>query len=158
MTDTLTDYPVVVTVPVAWGEMDSLGHVNNIVYFRYFESARIVYLEKSGLIEVMRLSGVGPILARTSATYRKPVRYPDTLSVGARVATIGTTSFLMEYLVVSETLGTAATGDAVIVTYDYAKGAKAPVPDEVVKAVEALEGCASGSRCVVEDFDGEVSP
>lgn len=158
MTHELSGYPVVAAVPVAWGEMDSLGHVNNIIYFRYFETARIVYLERSGLMEVMKRSGIGPILARTSATYKKPVRYPDTLSVGARVATIGTTSFVMEYLVVSETLGTVAFGDAVIVTYDYAKGAKTPVPDEVVKAVEALEGCAPGSRCVVDDFDGEVSP
>ena len=157
MTDELSDYPVVVTVPVAWGEMDSLGHVNNIMYFRYFESARIVYLEKSGLMEVMKRSGIGPILARTCATYKKPVRYPDTLSVGAQVATIGTTSFVMEYRVVSETLGTVASGDSVFVTYDYTKGAKARVPDEVVKAIEALEGCAAGSRCVVDDFDEEIS-
>lgn len=158
MTDALSGYPVVITVPVAWGEMDSLGHVNNIIYFRYFESARIVYLEKSGLMKVMKRSGIGPILARTSATYKKPVRYPDTLSVGARVATIGTTSFVMEYLVESCALGVAAFGDAVIVIYDYAKGEKARVPDEVVNAIESLEGCAPGSRCVAQDFDGEVSP
>ena len=158
MPDELSDYPVVVTIPVAWGEMDSLGHVNNIIYFRYFESARIVYLERSGLMEVMKNSGIGPILARTSATYRKPVRYPDTLSVGARVATIGTTSFVMEYLVVSEALGTVTRGDAVIVTYDYTRGGKARIPDEVVKAIENLEGCAPGSRCVVQDFDEDVSP
>jgi len=157
--DELSDYPVVITVPVAWGEMDSLGHVNNIIYFRYFESARIVYLERSGLMEVMKRSGIGPILAKTSAAYKKPVRYPDTLSVGARVAAIGTTSFVMEYLVESRAMGiTAAFGDAVIVTYDYAKGAKARVPDEVVGAIESLEGCAPGSRCVVDDFDGEVLP
>lgn len=158
MTDALSGYPVVVTIPVAWGEMDSLGHVNNIMYFRYFETARIVYLEKSGLMEIMKRSGIGPILARTSATYKKPVYYPDTLSVGARVATIGTTSFIMEYLVVSKALGAAAFGDAVIVTYDYTRRAKANIPDEVVKAIESLEGCAPGSRCVVEDFDGDVSP
>lgn len=158
MIDELSDYPVVITVPVAWGEMDSLGHVNNIVYFRYFETARIVYLEKSGMMEIMKRSGIGPILARTSATYRKPISYPDTLSVGARVATIGTTSFIMEYLVESEALGTATFGDAVIVTYDYTRRAKATVPDEVVKAIERLEGCAPGSRCVVDDFEGELSP
>ena len=41
MNSPVADYPVVIEIPVAWGEMDAYGHVNNIVYFRYFESARI---------------------------------------------------------------------------------------------------------------------
>jgi acyl-CoA thioester hydrolase len=36
-------YPVVIEIPIAWGEMDAFQHVNNIFYFRYFESARIAY-------------------------------------------------------------------------------------------------------------------
>ena len=44
--DLLKSYPVVIDIPIAWGEMDALKHVNNMVYFRYFESVRVVYLEK----------------------------------------------------------------------------------------------------------------
>ncbi|MCZ6911333.1 MAG: acyl-CoA thioesterase, partial [Proteobacteria bacterium] len=40
----LDDYPVVIELPVVWGEMDAFDHVNNIIYFRYFESARIAYV------------------------------------------------------------------------------------------------------------------
>ena len=39
--DLLADFPVTVEIPVAWGDMDAMGHVNNVVYFRYFETARI---------------------------------------------------------------------------------------------------------------------
>ena len=42
------NYPVSVTIPVAWGEMDSFGHVNNVVYFRYIETSRIAYMEEAG--------------------------------------------------------------------------------------------------------------
>jgi len=42
----MSDYPVVVDIPVAWGEMDAYGHLNNIVYFRYFETARMAYFER----------------------------------------------------------------------------------------------------------------
>ena len=49
----LADYPVVVETPVAWGEMDAFGHVNNIVYFRYFETARIAYFEKLDVPEFL---------------------------------------------------------------------------------------------------------
>jgi acyl-CoA thioester hydrolase len=153
MTDTLDDYPVVVTIPVAWGEMDALGHVNNIIYFRYFETARMRYLEQAGLIDIMKDIGIGPILARTSCTYRVPVYYPDTLSVGTRVSTIGNTHFNMDYLIVSERKGAAANGDSVVVTFDYRANGKAPVPGAVIRAIEKLEGCPPGSKCVVEELD-----
>jgi acyl-CoA thioesterase FadM len=53
MENLMEGYPVVIEVPVAWGEMDAFGHLNNIVYFRYFESARIAYFHKIGLIDMM---------------------------------------------------------------------------------------------------------
>src|SRR4051812_27249954 len=56
---------VTVEIPVAWGDMDAFGHVNNTVYFRWFESARIAYFEKIGLNERMKRDKKGPILART---------------------------------------------------------------------------------------------
>jgi acyl-CoA thioester hydrolase len=153
MTNELKEYPVVVSIPVAWGEMDSLGHVNNIVYFRYFETARMRYLERAGLIDIMKEIGIGPILAKISCTYRIPVHYPDTLTVGTRVSTIGNTHFNMDYLIISEIHGAVATGDSVIVTFDYRVNAKAPVPDAVIRAIEGLEGCPAGSKCVVEELE-----
>src|SRR5687767_1167703 len=54
---------VTVEIPVQWGDMDAFGHVNNTVYFRWFESARIAYFEKIGLNERMRRDRKGPILA-----------------------------------------------------------------------------------------------
>ena len=63
----LDDYPVVIELPVVWGEMDAFSHVNNIIYFRYFESARLAYVEQTGLLEYMDKTGIGPILAHTDA-------------------------------------------------------------------------------------------
>ena len=74
---------VSVTVTVAWGEMDSFNHVNNIVYLRWFESARIRLFERLGLMEEMRLNAIGPILARSTCDYLLPVSYPDTVIVDA---------------------------------------------------------------------------
>jgi acyl-CoA thioester hydrolase len=155
MAQELQDFPVVVGIPVAWGEMDSFGHVNNSIYFRYFETARIEYLERAGLIGVMKKSGIGPILARTSCTYVQPLVFPDSVSVGARTSSIGNSHFVMEYVVVSQKVGRVAHGDAVIVTFDYGRGEKARVPDDVIRAIEGLEGCAPGSRCVIEEIDWE---
>src|SRR4051794_35445782 len=77
-------FPVVVELDVAWGEMDSFAHVNNVVYFRYFENARVDYLPRIGWFATMTEHGLGPIASATNARFRKPVAYPDRLLVGTR--------------------------------------------------------------------------
>ena len=137
----LAAFPVVVELEVAWGEMDSYAHVNNVVYFRYFENARIVYLERIGWMASKDAVGLGPILASTSARFRKPVSYPDHLLVGARVSDVQTDRVTFDYRLVSTRLNAvAAEGQALVVSYDYRAGAKCPIPDAVRKAIEELEG------------------
>lgn len=135
----LQDFQVKVEIPVAWGEMDAMGHVNNINYFRYFETARIRYFELTGVLESMKETGIGPILAEATCRFRKPLLYPDTVTVGVRVNSVGKSSFVMEYMVVSASLGIAATGIGVIVMYDYRSGSKTGVPALIRKAIEDVE-------------------
>lgn len=136
----LAGWPVVIDIPVAWGEMDAFGHVNNVVYFRYFESARIAYFETVGYTDLMRASGLGPILADTRCRFRAPLHYPDQLAAGARIATLGPDRFEMEYSVASERLGRiAAEGGGLIVSYDYNAGARVTLPAPVRAAIERLQ-------------------
>jgi acyl-CoA thioester hydrolase len=138
--DLLKGYPVIVEIPVAWGEMDSFQHVNNVVYFRYFESARIAYSEKIGLQEYKEKTGIGPILGSTSCRYRFPLTYPDTVSVGAKIVGMEEDRFTMNYVVVSHRhQKIAAEGDGVIVLYDYREGKKTAMPDEIRARILALE-------------------
>jgi acyl-CoA thioester hydrolase len=144
MSSLLDDYPVVIEVPVAWGDMDAMGHVNNTVYFRWFESVRIAYFDEVGFLDHMRETGVGPILASTRCRFRIPLTHPDRISAAARVSEIGDDRFTMSYAVVGrQAAKLAAEGDGLIVSYDYRENRKAPVPDEVRRRIEALEGNAS---------------
>ncbi len=139
----LAGFPVVITQAVVWGEMDSYQHVNNVVYFRYFENARLEYFRRMGWFELEDQIGVGPILAATSARYRKPLTYPDTISIGARVSEIGEDRFLFDYRIVSHKLAAVATeGQGTIVTYNYKEQRKVPIPDEVLRCIEAVEATA----------------
>lgn len=139
----LESYPVIVEVPVAWGDMDWFRHVNNIVFFRYFESARIEYLERIGFRQETENGGVGPILHSTQARFRRPVEWPDTVIVGARTVDVGEDRFTQEYRLVSRASGEiAAEGGAVLVAYDYANGRKAPLPPRVRDAIRQIEGTA----------------
>lgn len=130
--------PVKLDIPVAWGEMDAFGHVNNVVYLRWFETGRMAFFNQVGvsLRDINR--GAGPILAHTSCSFRKPVTFPDTITVHTAISRVGTKSFVMQYRVESRALGcTAAEGDGTIVWFDYGQGASVPVPEELRVRLEA---------------------
>jgi acyl-CoA thioester hydrolase len=141
MNELLKTCPVVIEIPVAWGEMDSLRHVNNIVYFRYFESARMAYFRRLDIWNYMNETGIGPILAATQCKFKIPLTYPDVVSVGAKISEIETDRFSMKYTVVSHNHAkVAAEGDGLIVSYDYRAQKKAPLPDEIKERIRVLEG------------------
>lgn len=141
MQELLKSFPVVVEIPVIWGDMDSFQHVNNVIYFRYFESARIQYFEAVGLMDIVKQLGVGPILGSTSCRYRTPLTYPDTVYVGAKITEMHEKRFTMEYLIVSEQHPeTVAEGSGVVICYNYQKNQSTQIPEVVHHAIEKLEG------------------
>ncbi len=132
-------YPCDVKLPLQWGEMDAFGHINNIQYFRYFETARIAYFRSIDFATdaVTAAGTVGPILADTSCRFRFPLQFPDNIEALARVSTLAESEFEMEYVVWSETKqDVAAVGTGRIVCFDYDRATRVPIPDEVVAAIK----------------------
>jgi acyl-CoA thioester hydrolase len=134
----LSAYPVWGELPVAWGEMDAFGHVNNVVYFRYFEHVRLHYFERIGF--ALTRDPVGPILASIGCRYRLPLTYPDTIVAAARVSEIGADRFTMDYAIFSRRHERiAAEGQGTVVSYDYRAARKCALPPALVTAIQALE-------------------
>ncbi len=139
MTD-LYDYPVVIEVPVAWGEMDSFKHVNNVNYFRYFESARTKYVEELKILDFMHDYAKGPILSETSAKFLAPVNYPDTLSVGIRSIKAQGGKLIQEYAIWSQQQSRLVTkGESTMLFFDYKLGRTCDIPAELAKRMVKLE-------------------
>ncbi len=137
----LAGFPVVIEQPVAWGEMDFYAHVNNVVYFRYFENVRVEYFRRIGWLDLEQETGIGPILAATQARFRKPLSFPDTVSIGARISAIEEDRCTMDYCVVSHRLdAVAAEGQGTIVSYHYPESRKVPIPQELRQRIAELEG------------------
>ncbi len=99
--DFSASFPITIELPVQWGEMDALGHVNNAVYFRYFESVRIAYLQQILYPRLPDQQRVLPVLADTACRYKKPLRYPDTITVGCTVTEVQGYGFSQEYEIYS---------------------------------------------------------
>ncbi len=122
-----------ISIPVAWGEMDALGHVNNVVYFRYMESSRIAFLRGIGWDRMdPARNGIGFILQNVNCRFRRPVEFPDTLKVTSRLVSIESDRFTLEHEVISEKLSdVAALGAGTIVVYDYPNARKVEMPAEM---------------------------
>jgi acyl-CoA thioester hydrolase len=139
----LAGYAVVTETPVAWSDMDVFRHVNNTTYFRWFENARVAYLERVRFIGEDEQGGISAIIHSTQCRYRRPVVYPDRVHTGARTVDVGTDRFVMEYRVVSEAQqAIAAEGSAIVVSYDYVAGRKAPLPETVRRLIAEVERSA----------------
>jgi acyl-CoA thioester hydrolase len=137
----LAGFPVIVQQQVVWGDMDFYQHVNNVVYFRYFENARLEYFRRLDWFNFEKETGVGPILAAAQARFRRPLTYPDFIAIGARVADIGTDRFFLEHLIVSKEQRQITTvGQGTLVTYHYGRQEKVPVPEELRRRIAELQG------------------
>lgn len=148
MKDLLKGYPVITEIPVAWGgEMDALNHVNNVVYFRYLETARIEYFREIALMDEIQNTGIGPVLGETSCRYKLPVTYPDTLYVGSRVSELKDDRFTMEYEIVSKKLGAVtSSGTAKVVMFNFKTNLKANLLPSLVDAIKAIESRVSAEQ------------
>ncbi len=119
-------------------DLDALGHVNNVVYLTYMESARIEWwMQVTGRLD---FRNIGMILARTEIDYRAPASYGDRLEVGVRCASMRRSSFVLEFQV-AEPGGGRVFADArkVLVHYDYAAGRSVPLPPELREKLKAQD-------------------
>jgi acyl-CoA thioester hydrolase len=139
----LHDYALTIEQDVIWGDMDAFEHVNNTVYFRYFEDIRIQFFEKTGVMKHMDATNVGPILASTGCQFRAPLAFPDKISIGTRISELpnnGEKRFTMEYAVYSESQDCiACKGDGLVVFYDYQANKSCEIPVTLIETFKKLQ-------------------
>lgn len=142
-----------IELPIQWGEMDALGHVNNVVYFRYLESARVAHIHALGFDKLRfvpteidgRSVHVGFILQSVQARFRKPLFYPDRLIITTRLVNIEDDRFTLAHEIIStQQRVVAAVGEGTIVTYDYDAHTKVRVPAIVRDKLLALHASPKG--------------
>lgn len=139
------NYAAIISREVSWGDMDAANHVNNTVYIRWAESARIAFWE---VADLPIRQDLGPVVARVSAKYIFPVQFPDRIWMGTRFVRMVGEMFFMETLIVSEKHQRAACLVEVSgVMFDYKNQKKAaPVPgmaEAFTKAGEVYLGKAA---------------
>ena len=82
-------------IPIRWGDMDAMQHVNNVNYFRYMEQARLGWIET--LRDIINAEGLGTVIVSTTCNYRKPLVYPGTVEVRVMIGRVGGSSVTTLY-------------------------------------------------------------
>jgi acyl-CoA thioester hydrolase len=127
---------------VRFGDLDPMGHVNNVDFLRYFESARIAF--HTNVLDVQhptsRPDGFGVVVAELHATYRAPAYFDEELRTSVRPADIGRSSYRIEFETHADNR-LLVDGHAVMVGYDYGRNESMALPDALR---ERLEGSRQG--------------
>lgn len=140
MSSRLQEFRFVHPQEVTWGDMDALGHVNNTVYFRYLENARLAYFLSLDGLQIMHRHGCGPVLADTRCRFRKPVRYPAHLQIGVRVEEMSQDRLRQVYHLVRQSDDQlVAEAEASVVCVGLEDGRPRPWPEELRQAMQARE-------------------
>jgi acyl-CoA thioester hydrolase len=129
-------------VEVRYGDLDPQGHLNNAKYLTYFETARINYFVHLGLFTPGgSFMDIGVILADARVTFLAPVEYGMPVKVGVRTSRLGNKSMTVEQNVVhAETGEVLASGQVVLVAFDYHVNKSMPIPDVMREKIAAFEG------------------
>ncbi len=129
-----------IEIPVQWGDMEAAQHVNNIVYLRWMESARLPLFTKLNAGK-MEFAEIGPILAWQDCKYIFPVTYPDTVVVQLDVTSLKDDGIICTGKIYSKRHNKlAAISNKTTMAYDYRQMVKSEIPDSWKKRIVDFYG------------------
>jgi acyl-CoA thioester hydrolase len=125
-------------VPTRFGDNDAYGHVNNVVYYSYCESAITAFLVEQGTLDIARSPVIG-LIVNSGCDYFASMGFPDVITVGMKISRLGTSSARYELALFrnDEQLASAAT-HVVYVYIDRASNRSVPIPPTVRRALARL--------------------
>lgn len=125
-------------MPTRWGDHDSYGHVNNVVYYSYCESAISEFLVEQGTLDIASSPVIG-LIVNSSCTYFSPIGFPDRINVGMKISHLGNSSARYELALFRNDDQEAAAAAHIIYVYvDRASNVAVPVPDAVRTVLATL--------------------
>lgn len=132
------DYKHFLAIDTRWMDNDVYGHVNNVVYYSFFDTAVNRYLIEEGVLDIREGETIG-FVVETSCTFEKPISFPDRVTAGIRVARLGTSSVRYEIGIFrNEDDESSAHGHFVHVYVDRAAERSRPIPERMRAALEKI--------------------
>ena len=115
-------------IPIRWGDLDAYGHVNNTVFFRFMEQARVEWL--ASLSHALKPHGEGPVIINAACTFLVQLNYPGTVVVDLFVGPPGRSSIPTYYQIHCQGV-LVAEGESKVVWMDFSTGKSVALPREI---------------------------
>ncbi|MGZ4043445.1 MAG: acyl-CoA thioesterase [Bacteroidia bacterium] len=128
-----------IKIQIDWSEMDLFGHINNVAYFKYIQTARVNYCELVGINTFDPKEKLSFAVAATNCQFKKPLYYPGEIMVKTKVAWVKNSSLQLDHVIVNHKNEIAAGASDVIVIFDYAANTKINVPESVREKIAGVE-------------------
>ncbi len=136
--ETRDNYKQFYPITTRWMDNDYYGHVNNVTYYSYFDTAANRYLIEAGGLDLDNASVIG-VVVNSGCTYKKPVAYPQTLEAGLRVDRLGSSSVEYGLAIFAEgEQDASAFGHFVHVFVNRKTNLPVPIPEEIRTALEEI--------------------
>ena len=133
-----SDYKEFSHIETRWNDNDSYGHVNNIVYYSYFDTAVNRHLIQQGVLDLTSSDAIGLVI-ESKCTYISPITFPDTVAVGLKVIHLGNSSVRYQIgLFCNDSELASAVGEFVHVYVNRTSNKPVSIPDDTRKVLQAL--------------------
>jgi acyl-CoA thioester hydrolase len=133
-----SDYKQFSHIETRWNDNDSYGHVNNIVYYSYFDTAVNRHLIQQGVLNLTSSDAIGLVI-ESKCTYISPITFPDTVAVGLKVIHLGNSSVRYQIgLFCNDSELASAVGEFVHVYVNRTSNKPVSIPDDTRKVLQAL--------------------
>ncbi|HQV78944.1 MAG: acyl-CoA thioesterase [Chitinophagales bacterium] len=128
-------FPFPITQMVAWGDMDAFQHVNNVQYFRYFETGRVEFFNKTNLWKLIEAENIRFVVGKLECNYLQELVHPAEIEISVGIKKIGNASLVLHQMVKSDR-NIVAHGEAIVVATNPSTGKSTPWTDNIRTAFE----------------------
>ncbi len=135
-----TNFPLELKLRIDWSELDLFGHVNNVMFMKYAQAARVNYWENSGIYSELKKNKIGPMLVSVACQFKKQLLYPGNVTIKSGMEFIKNTSFSIHHKMYDDQGDLVAEAQDVIVMFDFNKNEKTAVPQIMRDASSEIEG------------------
>lgn len=120
-----------ITLRIDWSELDVFGHINNVMFNKYAQTARLNYVDTIGLMELHKTKNIGFMVAETNCQFIKELLFPGNINIQTKINFVKNTSFALEHTMTNDNGELVAIAKDVLVVFDFIKKEKCLIPEEI---------------------------
>lgn len=120
-----------ITLRIDWSELDVFGHVNNVMFTKYAQAARLNFVEATGLMTFYNKDKIGFMVAETNCQFKKELLFPGNIHIETKIEFAKNTSFALAHTMMNDANEIVAIARDVLVVFDFNKKEKCLIPQHV---------------------------